>query len=131
MSAKVGDLVVVRGLDCRVTAVLPAGTVEVESLTGGFAYRVSGLELPPARRYVVRRMVGGERGRAVVQVPLYYRGAGVWTPDRAEARRYPGAEASVVCENLNFRGVQATFALDTAEADFAREFNRRFTENTK
>lgn len=33
----------VRGIKCRITKVLPLGTLEVESLCGNYAYRVSGL----------------------------------------------------------------------------------------
>jgi len=40
---QVGQLVFLRGLTWRITAVLPAGTIEVESLDGSMAIRVSGL----------------------------------------------------------------------------------------
>jgi len=39
----VGDLVTVRTVACRIVAVLPMGTVKVESLDGKHAWRVSGL----------------------------------------------------------------------------------------
>lgn len=42
-SARVGDRVVVRGVECVVYAVVPAGTVEVEAVDGsGRCWRVSG-----------------------------------------------------------------------------------------
>jgi hypothetical protein len=40
---KVGQLVKVYGLQCRIFKVRPAGTIDVLSLDGTHAYRVSGL----------------------------------------------------------------------------------------
>jgi hypothetical protein len=40
---KVGQPMTVRGVACRVTKILPAGTVEVEAVDGSGAWRVSGL----------------------------------------------------------------------------------------
>lgn len=41
---QIGQLVTVRGVACRITAILPAGTVEVEAVDGsGRCWRVSGL----------------------------------------------------------------------------------------
>lgn len=39
----VGDLCVVRGLMCKITKVLPFGTIDVEAIEENKAYRVSGL----------------------------------------------------------------------------------------
>ena len=38
-----GDIMVVRGVRCRVTRVLPLGTVDVEAVDRSRAYRVTGL----------------------------------------------------------------------------------------
>lgn len=45
MGAKptVGMLMRVRGIQCRIVAVLPAGTVDVVSLDGARSFRVTGL----------------------------------------------------------------------------------------
>ena len=40
---KVGDLCTIRGLACKITKVLPFGTIEVEAIEQDKAYRVSGL----------------------------------------------------------------------------------------
>ncbi len=40
---KVGMLVTVRGVKCRIFKVRPFGTIDVESLCGKYAWRVSGL----------------------------------------------------------------------------------------
>ena len=39
----IGQQMTVRGIVCQITCVLPAGTVEVTSLCGNYAFRVSGL----------------------------------------------------------------------------------------
>lgn len=43
MKPEIGQLVTVRGVRCRITAVLPLGTIEVEALDGSKAFRLSGL----------------------------------------------------------------------------------------
>ena len=40
---KVGQRVVVRGVDCEIVKVRPFGTIDVVSLDGKYAWRVSGL----------------------------------------------------------------------------------------
>lgn len=40
-----GDIVIVRGLQCRIIAIRPFGTVDVESLDGRYVWRLSGLPL--------------------------------------------------------------------------------------
>lgn len=40
---KVGAVVVVRGIECRVIKVYPFGTMDVEAVDGSRAYRVTGL----------------------------------------------------------------------------------------
>lgn len=40
---KIGQLVTVRGIACRITVIRPMGTIDVESLCGKYAFRVSGL----------------------------------------------------------------------------------------
>lgn len=42
---KVGDAITVRGVECRVSKVLPFGTIDVVSLCGRYAWRVSGFTL--------------------------------------------------------------------------------------
>lgn len=39
----IGDLVTVRGVACKVIAVRPFGTMDVESLDGKYTWRLSGL----------------------------------------------------------------------------------------
>lgn len=39
----IGQPITVRGIACRITKVRPFGTVDVLSLCGNYAYRVSGL----------------------------------------------------------------------------------------
>lgn len=39
----IGQLVTVRGIECRIIAIHHAGTIDVESLCGQFYFRVSGL----------------------------------------------------------------------------------------
>ena len=41
----VGQIIRVRGMDCRIVKVRPLGTVDVVSLCGRFAFRVSGLPM--------------------------------------------------------------------------------------
>lgn len=41
----VGQVVTVRGQDCRIVRVLPMGAIEVVTLDGSRAYRLSGLPL--------------------------------------------------------------------------------------
>lgn len=41
----VGRLVMVRGVQCRITVIRPAGTVDCESVCGKYAFRISGLNL--------------------------------------------------------------------------------------
>ena len=43
IAPKVGQTMMVRGLLCRIVKVLPAGTVDVVSVDGNKAFRVSGL----------------------------------------------------------------------------------------
>lgn len=43
MMPVVGQLVVVRGVQCRIVKVRPMGTIDVVSLCGQYAWRVSGL----------------------------------------------------------------------------------------
>lgn len=43
MKPQVGQLTTVRGVRCRIVAVLAAGTIDVVSLCGRFSWRVSGL----------------------------------------------------------------------------------------
>lgn len=38
----IGQIVTVRGLECRITKVLPFGTIECESISTHHAFRVSG-----------------------------------------------------------------------------------------
>ncbi len=40
---KIGQLITVKGCKCRITAVYRAGTIDVETLCGNFAWRVTGL----------------------------------------------------------------------------------------
>jgi hypothetical protein len=40
---KIGMLVTVRGVQCRIVKVLPMGTIDVVSLDGDHAWRVTGL----------------------------------------------------------------------------------------
>lgn len=43
---KIGDLIDVRGIRCRIYALLPLGTIEAEAIDGsGRCYRVSGLPI--------------------------------------------------------------------------------------
>ena len=44
-SPLIGRKVNVRGCVCRISKVLPAGTIECESECGQYAFRVSGLDL--------------------------------------------------------------------------------------
>lgn len=41
----IGDLVTVRGILCRIFAIHPLGTIDVEAVDGPQAYRVSGIQL--------------------------------------------------------------------------------------
>lgn len=43
MKPKVGDETTVRGMRCRITKVWPFGTIDVVSLDGKHAWRVTGL----------------------------------------------------------------------------------------
>lgn len=45
MNPKIGQWVEVRGVMCVITAVLPCGTIEVLSLDGKHAWRLSGLPI--------------------------------------------------------------------------------------
>lgn len=44
-SPLIGRTMMVRGHECRITKVLPMGTIECESLVAPVAFRVSGLDL--------------------------------------------------------------------------------------
>jgi hypothetical protein len=41
--AHIGQSVTVRGVECRITDIHPAGTIDVEEIDGPHAWRVSGL----------------------------------------------------------------------------------------
>jgi hypothetical protein len=43
MKPELGMIVNVRGVKCRIVAVLPFGTIDVEALDGSGCWRVSGL----------------------------------------------------------------------------------------
>lgn len=40
---RIGQIVVVRGVTCRIVRILPLGTIDVESTCGQYAWRLSGL----------------------------------------------------------------------------------------
>lgn len=40
---KIGQLITVRGIKCQITKIRPMGTIDVKSLCGQYAFRVSGL----------------------------------------------------------------------------------------
>lgn len=42
-NVKIGTPVTVRGIECHIVRIRPAGTIDVTSLDGKYSYRVSGL----------------------------------------------------------------------------------------
>lgn len=44
MKPQLGQLVTIRGIQCRIIAIHAAGTIDVEALDGSRCYRISGLQ---------------------------------------------------------------------------------------